>query len=82
MKQETLEEVALKYASEKLDRLIIPYKELNANVAEYVGFINGAKWQEKRMYSEEEVEQIVLEALQSALVTVDIKQWFKQFKKK
>ena len=36
----------------------------------------------KRMYSEEEVEDIIREALQSALVTVDLEQWFKQFKKK
>ena len=58
-KEETLEEVALKYASEKLRRVIIPYKEFNANVAEYVGFVNGAKWQAKRMYSEEEVLKII-----------------------
>jgi hypothetical protein len=36
----------------------------------------------KRMYSEEEVKHIISEALQSALVTVDLEQWFKQFKKK
>jgi hypothetical protein len=34
------------------------------------------------MYTEEEVRHIVSEALQSALVTVDLEQWFKQFKKK
>jgi len=34
------------------------------------------------MHSEEEVKHIVSEALQSALVTVDLEQWFKQFKKK
>lgn len=58
-KQETLEEAALKYASEKLRRVIIPYKEFNANVAEYVGFVNGAKWQSERMYSEEEVSRLL-----------------------
>ena len=47
-KQETLEEAALKYASEKLKRIIIPYQEFNANVAEYVGFVNGAKWQQEQ----------------------------------
>ena len=37
--------------------------------------------QVERMYSEEEVKFIVSEALQSALVTVDLEQWFEQFKK-
>jgi hypothetical protein len=37
---------------------------------------------QERMYSDEEVKHIVSEALQSALVTVDLEQWFKQFKKK
>ncbi len=36
---------------------------------------------EKRMYSEDEVKHIISEALQSALVTVDLSQWFEQFKK-
>jgi hypothetical protein len=48
-------------------------------------FIEGAKWQQeqdKNKYSEEEVKFIVSEALQSALVTVDLEQWFEQFKKK
>jgi hypothetical protein len=40
------------------------------------------KQQIENMYSEEEVKHIVSEALQSALVTVDLEQWFKQFKKK
>lgn len=47
-----------------------------------LAFKNGAKWQAERMFSEEEVIHIVSEALQSALVTVDLEQWFKQFKKK
>jgi hypothetical protein len=42
----------------------------------------GAKWQSKRMYSEEEVKHIVSEALQSALVNVDLEQWFENNKKK
>lgn len=53
--EETLKEAALKYASEKLRRVIIPYKEFNANVAEYVGFVNGANWQAERMYNEEDM---------------------------
>ncbi len=46
------------------------------------GFHLGGKWQAERMYSEEEVKHIISEALQSALVKVDLEQWFKQFKKK
>ena len=46
------------------------------------GVEEGAKWQAERMYSEEEVKLIISEALQSALVTVDLEQWFEQFKKK
>jgi hypothetical protein len=43
------------------------------------------KWQQeqdKNKYSEEEVKHIISESLQSALVTVDLEQWFEQFKKK
>ena len=57
-KQETLEEVALKYASEKLRRVIIPYKEFNANVAEYVGFVNGAKWQQEQIGKSEFLQKL------------------------
>ena len=40
--KETLEEAAEKYSKNELSKL---------------GFINGAKWQAERMYSEEELEQ-------------------------
>ena len=42
MKQETLEEAAEKYSKNELSKL---------------GFINGAKWQAEKMYSEEELQQ-------------------------
>jgi hypothetical protein len=54
-KQETLEEAAYIYASKKLERPISVYTPLESNVAEYVGFIDGAKWQAERMYSEEDM---------------------------
>ena len=44
-------------------------------------FDKGAKWeqeQNKNKFNEEEVKHIVSEALQSALVKVDLEQWFKQ----
>jgi len=66
-KQETLEEVA---------ESLFPDSSIQKRI-----FIKGAKWQSERMYSEEEVKFIISEALQSALVKVDLEQWFKQFKK-
>jgi hypothetical protein len=40
MKQETLEEASKRYSANELSQL---------------GFINGAKWQQERMYSEEDM---------------------------
>ena len=50
MKQETLEEAAKKYKDLKLPDDL------------YDGFISGAKWQAKTMYSEEEVGEILYNA--------------------
>jgi hypothetical protein len=71
-KQETLEEAAEKH----LNSGIIPN--------DYQSFIAGAKEQSKRMYSEEEVKQIIEAALieHSDFVLADIPDWFEQFKKK
>jgi hypothetical protein len=74
-KQETLEEAAERYASHSLK------EERQKDLT--MGFIEGAKWQAERMYSEEEVQLIL-----SKLLT-DIKngnagnsvEWFEQFKK-
>ena len=54
--------------------------------------VNGAKWQKERMYSEEEVLEILLKHQSDYRSAVrntsplnwsfDIKQWFEQFKKK
>jgi hypothetical protein len=84
-KQETLEEAAENYASKKLQRPLTIYYPLESNVAEYVGFIEGAKWQQeqdKKMYSDEEVLEIInrlgydLGEPKSA-----IEEWFEQFKR-
>lgn len=81
VKKETLEEVA--------ERLypFNPYSigngiKYDKYAKERRCFIEGAKWQQERMYSEEEVKFILSEALQSALVQLDLEQWFEQFKKK
>ena len=81
-KQETLEEAGVAYS-----------KTVNENhTSHMLGFYNGAKWQAERMYSEEEVYELLLKhqsAYRSAVRNTypldwsfDIKQWFDQFKKK
>jgi hypothetical protein len=67
-KQETLKEAAANLA--------------DPNICKTDNWIAGAKYMTEKMYSEEEVKFIISEALQSALVKVDLEQWFKQFKKK
>ena len=51
---------------------------------DYLSFEAGAKWQQERMYSEEEVKQIIEATLieYSDFVLADIQEWFEQFKKK
>ena len=50
-------------------------------------FINGAKWQQERMYSEEESIQKIIDYVDFQFNTngelnSEIKKWFNQFKKK
>ena len=57
-----------------------------------IGFIEGAKWQQERSYSEEEVYNLLLKAIQDCYDEQlehhyagdyrNFKQWFEQFKKK
>ena len=72
-KQETLEEVAKNYIN-----------MFNGAPTEIELFIEGAKWMQERMYSEEEVLEIIRQyALEEHLITSskpDI--WFNKFKKK
>jgi len=82
MKQETtLEEAAKKYANKNGD---IPTTELEDAIFKQ-GFIDGAKWQQERSYSEEEVHLILgsYSAHKTAFsheYTYDM--WFEQFKNK
>jgi len=69
MKKETLEE--------SIERLV----KLNRQDA----FVEGAKWQSERMYSEEEVIDLLQEMNDWPTIfdgRIDIKEWFEQFKKK
>ncbi len=76
MKQETLEEAAIdttkKYINEREKQTA------------YLEFIEGAKWQAEKMYSEEEVLNILQEFKRYLSFGDEISQsdWFKQFKKK
>jgi hypothetical protein len=56
----------------------IPVKEFGKK-----DFIEGAKWQAKIMYSEEEVKQIIEATLiqYSDYLLADIPEWFEQFSK-
>jgi len=86
MEQETLEEAAKIWVNNRFTKQICGFESYPDIHASKEGIVEShiifAKWQKERMYSEEEVKYIISEALQSALVTVDLEQWFKQFKKK
>ncbi len=76
-KQETLEE-----AAERLYPtvgLIGEYRKLELNVPKNEGFIEGAKWQAERMYSEQEVYNLLYKLLPDKQ---ELDEWFSQFKKK
>jgi hypothetical protein len=84
-KQETVEEASNNFAIKEIEQCT-SYHDL------HYGFNEGAKWQAERMYSEEEVYELLLKH-QSAYRSVvrntspldwsfDIKQWFEQFKTK
>lgn len=74
-KEKTLEEVAQEYKDENL-----------AYADDYYAFIEGAKWQQERMYSEEEVRRIASKAFlvkpNNETILEDFDKWFEQFKKK
>jgi hypothetical protein len=64
-KQETLEEAALNYSKQFLSTQEYDFKE-------------GAKWQQERMYSKEDLRTAWMAAKNSS----DFNEWFEQFKKK
>jgi hypothetical protein len=72
MTQETLEEAAEKFADDCT---------LVSDAAAYKGFIEGAKWQQERMYSEEDMEKAFTNGLNRSFDS-DFDRWFEQFKKK
>ena len=80
MRKETLEEAAERFANNFTE---------DENKFAIEDFIAGAKWQQERSYSEEEVKNIVDETIEKfykhfyTLTKAEMKeQWFEQFKKK
>ena len=71
MKQETLEEAILRIKSE------------NEHYIDEVAFELGAKWQQERSYSDEEVWKLVNKLNQTLNIGSDLtlEEWFEQFKK-
>jgi hypothetical protein len=76
-KQETLEEVAEK---ESEVQGWGKYESTSEQYGIKQAFIKGAKWQQERMYSEEEVFEIIALFVNDA--PHNTKEWFEQFKKK
>ncbi len=78
MKQETLEKFA------ENSWLFDNTMSFNDRISYVKGFVDGAKWQQERSYSEEEVYNILvehtIELFKREPKTLD--EWFKQFKKK
>ena len=75
-KQETLEEAAERYTKEEIGLGFYPDIE--------IAFEKGAKWQQERSYSEEEVLELILKSKieTSNLYYEGMKEWFEQYKKK
>lgn len=85
-KQETLEESALRLYPIKIESCM--EGKIDVNSYERNLFIEGAKWQKERMYSEEEVRKISLDFFyhwwnsKGTNTEQGFKEWFEQFKNK
>ena len=85
MKKETLEEAAESRFGTDMDSIRgSSVYDLNTDLKR--GFIEGAKWQAERMYSEEEVFNLCREfaifVLRNGPSYEKQQEWFEQFKKK
>jgi len=82
MKQETLEEVALNIIPDKSTAGWID----SFGATERIGFIKGAKWQQERMYSEEDMWKAYKQSNtifeDEIALKAEFKEWFEKFKKK
>ena len=72
MTQEKLKEAAKEYVKN-----FAP----SVKSARGLGFVDGAKWQQERMYNEEDMEKAFTNGLNRSFDS-DFNRWFEQFKKK
>ena len=75
MKEKTLEEAAEKYTKQ------FDYAE---DSSPYIDFIEGAKWQIERMYSEEDMREAYMVGKHGGTTQTyyEFKEWFESYKKK
>jgi hypothetical protein len=81
-RQLELEEAAEKHYEEQSKSFENDEEDPIFDISRYLvcGFIDGAKWQSERMYSEEEVKRILMKTGNYTKISLDA--WFEQFKKK
>jgi hypothetical protein len=77
LKQETPEEAAERLFPTTIDSFTDNGFDLSER--ERLIFIKGAKWQQERMYSEEDLQEAFYSRNNN---WIDFEQWFEQFKKK
>ena len=80
MKQETIEEAAENYNDDFQIKGGSKAPHIK-NVYIMNHFIEGAKWQQERMYNEEDMEKAFTNGLNRSFDS-DFDRWFEQFKKK
>ena len=84
-KQKPLEQAAEKYSENWEEITGLDYENTVPSEVNKLDFINGAKWQQERMYSEEEIRQM-FNRYNEVIAHRDIEEWQawidKQFKKK
>ena len=76
MKRETLEE-----AAERLFPIILE-DGWDKNKQYRNEWVEGAKWQQERSYSEEEVVKLLIKFNQEIQEVENVREWFEEFKKK
>ena len=88
-KQETLEEAAQRYSDDWENITGLDYEDEFPDAINKLDFINGAKWQAERMYSEEDLMDFgafirIEDRKEKRLFLIQdyFKVWFNQFKKK
>jgi hypothetical protein len=91
MKQETLEETAEKYSKNWEEITGLDYENSVPSEVNKIDFINGAKWQAERMYSEvkvfteelmDKIDSFEYSVNQNSYISDYVKEWFEQIKKK